>query len=414
MKRAALALLVVLAVLALWPREAAPVPVVDERPVPDAPAPAAAPKRLGFLGEVLSSGDDKPIRGALVRVTLVDGTSLDALTGDDGNFLFDGLPAAVRTATFRADGFKDAVVAKDALPDVPEAFWSQRLEPVSVDDDGAERPAREAHLVVTVVDRRGRAVLAPRFTVAPRDDRRRRTFVAQARPAADDARAWLVEVMPGVSRLLVTADGFRPSAPIEVDVPSEGVAKQEVVLEESIAVHGHVVDATTGAAVKGAEVRVLGPGSFGPIVTDDDGRFTLTSVADEQLSFVVTAEGYAELNAGGLDGTRSRDQTLELSLTPRSEGVGAEVVGIGVSIGSVDDGEKIMTIYPGSPAEGALHEGDVIVEVDGEKTAGQPRRTNMARIRGPEGSTVRLVVKDARGALRDVTLERKRVTLPEG
>ncbi len=71
-----------------------------------------------------------------------------------------------------------------------------------------------------------------------------------------------------------------------------------------------------------------------------------------------------------------------------------EFQGIGAEVEIRRDGSLIVKPMPGSPAERAgLRLGDVILEVDGESIAGFSLLEAVAKIRGPKGTTVRLLVK---------------------
>jgi carboxyl-terminal processing protease len=80
------------------------------------------------------------------------------------------------------------------------------------------------------------------------------------------------------------------------------------------------------------------------------------------------------------------EQTLA-SFEGRYEGIGAEV--------GLRDGEiNIITPFDGSPAERAgIRAGDVILEVDGRSTQGLSLVEVVAFVRGPEGSSVSLLVR---------------------
>lgn len=68
--------------------------------------------------------------------------------------------------------------------------------------------------------------------------------------------------------------------------------------------------------------------------------------------------------------------------------------GIGATVGLKDERITITAPLPGTPAERAgIRPGDVILEVDGESTEGWSVRESVIRIRGPEGTPVRLLVR---------------------
>lgn len=70
--------------------------------------------------------------------------------------------------------------------------------------------------------------------------------------------------------------------------------------------------------------------------------------------------------------------------------------GVGARVGLVDGELTVKSIFEGSPAErGGLRTGDVILRIDGVSTLGMPVSRAVERIRGPEDSEVRLVVRRA-------------------
>lgn len=367
--------------------------------------------RYALLGEVLSARDGRGVAGATVRAALEGGDVETAVTDGEGGFFFDGLPRPVRELRFSARGYDDAVVPRAELPEVPEAFWSQRLTPRA--GAGAASDSAAARIQGVVVDRRGHPVTSYRLLTSRVDEPRRRRRLAGIE-VDDAAGAFSLEVAPGKIAVGVAADGYRPLEPTTVDVEEGETKTLRLVVEASLEVHGRVTDRTSGAPVTGARVALVGVRGVEPVLTDGDGRFTFRSLPAENANLVVSAEGYVELNAGGVDGRRSRDQQIELELSPLRPGVAGEVVGIGVAVAGAADGVAVRVIYPGSPAEGVLQVGDIIVAVDGERLAGRGLRDSMGAIRGEAGTTIRLVVKKADGSERDVTLERRRVELPEG
>lgn len=377
----------------------------DARPDP--------PPRYALLGEVLAHDSGRGVPGATVRAFLVGGAVDIAVTDAEGGFFFDGLPRPVRELRFSARGFDDAVVPQTELPAVPEAFWSQRLIRRPSDEPGAEATAH-ARLEGTVVDRRGSAVTSYRLLTSPVDKSPRRRRRIDATEVQDSDGRFSLEVAPGTVAVGVTADGYRPLERTLVEVEEGETATVHLVLEPSVELHGRVTDATTGAPVVRARVALVGVSSVSPLLTDDDGRFTFRSLPEENANLIVIAAGYVELNAGGIDGRRSRDQRVELELSPRRPGVAGEVVGIGVAVAHSPEGVAVRNVYPGSPAEGVLEPGDVILEVDGERLAGRGLRDSMGAIRGEAGTTIRLVVQKQGGGEHPVTLERRRVELPEG
>ncbi|MGQ9498458.1 MAG: S41 family peptidase [Desulfotomaculales bacterium] len=86
--------------------------------------------------------------------------------------------------------------------------------------------------------------------------------------------------------------------------------------------------------------------------------------------------------------------------------------GIGIELEGRVGEARVRNVLPGSPAaEAGLAPGDVIAAVDGEDVAGLPPEAVALRIRGPEGTTVRLTIL-RHGQTFDVVLTRRSIELP--
>lgn len=93
---------------------------------------------------------------------------------------------------------------------------------------------------------------------------------------------------------------------------------------------------------------------------------------------------------------------------------GREIVGIGVSL-DLDPAThmpRITKVFPHSPAADAgLSSGQVVQKIDAVRTQGKPLNECASLIRGPEGSTLRLVLIDPDGKTNTVELTRHKVKL---
>lgn len=88
-------------------------------------------------------------------------------------------------------------------------------------------------------------------------------------------------------------------------------------------------------------------------------------------------------------------------------------VGLGIELKAVNEALQIVKVLPGSPAElGGIHSGDRIVEVDGQSTRVVSTDKAADILKGPEGSTVDLIVVSPAQITRHLVLHRRRVEVP--
>ena len=88
--------------------------------------------------------------------------------------------------------------------------------------------------------------------------------------------------------------------------------------------------------------------------------------------------------------------------------------GVGLSVNDVKRGLVVVQVFDGSPAAAAgIETGDVIVSVDGSSIAGQSSQLSTAKIKGQEGTEVKLgVLRPSTGKIRKLTIERKEISTP--
>jgi carboxyl-terminal processing protease len=85
-------------------------------------------------------------------------------------------------------------------------------------------------------------------------------------------------------------------------------------------------------------------------------------------------------------------------------------VGLGVELKEDPKGLRLVGVIAGGPADDAgLKVGDRITHVAGQPLAGQGLDEAASRLQGPEGSSIALVVEDASGLGRSLTLVRREV-----
>ncbi len=90
-----------------------------------------------------------------------------------------------------------------------------------------------------------------------------------------------------------------------------------------------------------------------------------------------------------------------------------DYVGVGIQLKAGGDYPEVVGIIEGSPASGSgIEPGDLIIRVDGEDMAGFPLSEVVQKIRGPEGTKVRLTVRRAGRGNFEVELTRKSINIP--
>jgi len=88
-------------------------------------------------------------------------------------------------------------------------------------------------------------------------------------------------------------------------------------------------------------------------------------------------------------------------------------VGLGIELRADDNTLLILNVISGGPAdEGGVRPGDRIVAVDGRSTHEVSTDTAADMLKGVDGSRVEVVLQDARGTLRRLHLQRRRVDVP--
>mgnify|MGYP001193140472 CR=1 FL=1 len=88
--------------------------------------------------------------------------------------------------------------------------------------------------------------------------------------------------------------------------------------------------------------------------------------------------------------------------------------GIGARLQEDPAGARIVSVFSGSPAEVAgVEPGDIIKEVDGVATSGTSVDQIVTRIKGPEGSRVKVqLLRPSTGKMVGTTITRKRIATP--
>ncbi len=87
--------------------------------------------------------------------------------------------------------------------------------------------------------------------------------------------------------------------------------------------------------------------------------------------------------------------------------------GIGVEVGIKNNALTVITPIDDTPAQKAgLRAGDIIAKINGEDTTGMSIDTAVTKIRGKEGTTVKLTIIHGNDSPRDVEITRANITVP--
>jgi hypothetical protein len=354
-------------------------------------------------GRVLAG--DQPVSGAVVELSRLRGWHIpsplaQAVTDAGGRFRFGELADAPHTLLVRADGFR-AETAERVFPGGGEV--TVRLEP-------------GGRLRGCVRSSATGAPVAP-FTLQLYEATAKQNLDIPDRTLSvlDPSGCFaLDDLIPGPTRLVVSAPGFAPVNDLVTDVqapPAEAVI--DATLAPGGAVTG-VVRNEAGAPVAGARVHatetlylvrwVTTPRSVVEAVADDAGRFRLAGLP-ANVTVTAVAAGYATQSVGGVDvapGGEVGPLEFRLRKLVPGEATPAPLSGIGVVLGpdGAADALAVVAVRPGSAAaEAGLTPGDQIVEIDGSTIAELGAGGAAEAIRGPVGTPVFLRIRRGNGEL---------------
>jgi carboxyl-terminal processing protease len=114
---------------------------------------------------------------------------------------------------------------------------------------------------------------------------------------------------------------------------------------------------------------------------------------------------------------RSLNSRFSYYFTPREnalfrQATSGEFSGVGMTVIEHPRGLRVAGVFDDSPAKRAgIRPGDVITRVNGKAIAGQPTDVSTARIKGKEGTFVRLTIRRGKRT-RQLRVERQRIRVP--
>ena len=287
------------------------------------------------------------------------------------------------------------------------------LLPVSV--DGVATGTDDVELVIgrggvlrLIVRSRAEGTPLPAFTMVierPVGELERRTVLVTS--VYDAAGQHAVFGMPSGNYVLsVNAAGF--AAETDVGFVIDGDSNTPTVVDAELGVGGEVAGVVRsgprGPPLGGARVTVEGQsGHFtAPVplttssLTEEDGRFSLRGVEPGLRSITVSAVDHHGRIISGLSVREGSPLSLDIDLTPTEgdETPRLELAGIGVVIAARGDVMVVGRVLDGGGAsEAGVVAGDAIVTVGGVPVSTLGFGGTIERLRGPEGSSVRMLVR---------------------
>lgn len=160
------------------------------------------------------------------------------------------------------------------------------------------------------------------------------------------------------------------------------------------------------------------------VFVDETGGLTAEAAEAIEDSYYRSVGGQ-ELSNGSLQGMvkqlrkRNKEDRYSEYFSPEAlasfnQEIEGHFSGIGTTVVPAKKGLRVVTVFPRSPADKAgIKAGDVIVSVEGESIAGESSTEATKKIRGPEGTQVRLGIRDGKSSkVRELEITRAEVTLP--
>jgi carboxyl-terminal processing protease len=153
-----------------------------------------------------------------------------------------------------------------------------------------------------------------------------------------------------------------------------------------------------------------------PATSVQDVRNTVSLIAksaNEQVGLPVTAViseymagfvGLLDPYSAYLTGSEYREIMSQIE---------GNLIGIGVELWADGDVLRIVEVFKGAPSQDAgLVKGDVLVEIGGVRVTDIGAKRAADLLRGPEGSSVKIVYDRGQGVVKECTIKRRRVEVP--
>jgi carboxyl-terminal processing protease len=167
----------------------------------------------------------------------------------------------------------------------------------------------------------------------------------------------------------------------------------------------------------GAHPRFLPGPVADALAGPEDRRVTLDALDTIHDKYYRSVE-LGELSDAAIAGAvKNLDDRFSAYFSPKEYGqfqdsLDNQFSGVGTAVRGVDDGLRIQTVYPDSPAQKAgLRVGDVVIAANGRKLAGLSDEKAIALVKGPEGTDVTLTIRRGDRTFKR-RLTRARISVP--
>jgi len=218
------------------------------------------------------------------------------------------------------------------------------------------------------------------------------------RVVSADGKFTLDGLLPGTYSLAISAGGYGAETRAGIAVSADLHSQISVVLNDSGAVGGVVVDGR-GVGLPGVAVKLETGWQGRAGVTDAQGRFRIDDVSRGRRTLVASHPGYDTRLVSGVSvfPGSTTEVRVELSLR-RGKTAGLKLSGIGAVLSEQGGKLTVVKTLPGSPAEAAgILGGDRVVAIDGKDYTSFPEA--IEAIRGVVGTPVRLKLNRAEAVI---------------
>ena len=167
----------------------------------------------------------------------------------------------------------------------------------------------------------------------------------------------------------------------------------------------------------GAHPRFLPEPIADALAGPEERRVTLEALDKIHDKYYRPVDRRSLSNAAISGAVRRLDDRFSAYFSPREYGQFQQSLdnafsGVGTAVRGVEDGLRIQTVYPDSPAmKAGLRVGDVITAANGRDIAGLSEEKATTLIKGPEGTSVTLTIRRGERTLRK-RLTRARISVP--